>query len=48
MKKTTHSFSRPQKAGRVFTSKFAQQVYAVVARIPKGKTMTYRGGHQGG
>jgi O-6-methylguanine DNA methyltransferase len=32
----------PQRAPRVFSSPFAERVYAVVAKIPKGKTMTYK------
>jgi methylated-DNA-[protein]-cysteine S-methyltransferase len=31
----------PQKAERVFETPFAAKVYAIVAKIPKGKTMTY-------
>lgn len=38
----TDSFSKPEKAVKVFTSDFAKRVYAVVANIPKGKTMTYK------
>lgn len=38
----TASFSKPQHAARVFESTFAKRVYAVVAKIPKGKTMTYK------
>jgi methylated-DNA-[protein]-cysteine S-methyltransferase len=43
-KKTPTSFSKPEKAPRVkvFQSDFAKKVYAVVAKIPKGKTMTYK------
>lgn len=33
--------SKPQKAGKVFETPFAKKVYAIVAKIPKGKTMTY-------
>lgn len=33
--------SRPQKAAKVFETPFAKKVYAIVAKIPKGKTMTY-------
>ena len=36
------SFSKPEKAVKVFTTDFAKKVYAVVAKIPKGKTMTYK------
>lgn len=38
----TGNFSKPEKAAKVFTSDFAKRVYAVVAKIPKGKTMTYK------
>lgn len=38
----TDSFSKPEKAVKIFTSDFAKRVYAVVAKIPKGKTMTYK------
>lgn len=41
--RTHSSSSKPQKAPRTFTSDFARRVYAVVAAIPKGKTMTYKG-----
>ncbi len=41
-KPRTDSFSKPEKAAKVFTSDFAKRVYAVVAKIPKGKTMTYK------
>ena len=36
--------SKPEKAPKqkVFQSAFAVRVYAVVAKIPKGKTMTYK------
>lgn len=42
MKKTrpTRSFS-PAHAARVFETPFAKAVYKIVAKIPKGKTMTY-------
>lgn len=33
--------SNPSKAEKVFETPFAKAVYAVVAKIPKGKTMTY-------
>ena len=33
--------SSTQKAEKVFETPFASKVYAIVARIPKGKTMTY-------
>ncbi len=36
------SFSSPQRAGRVFTTPFAQKVYKIVSKIPEGKTMTYK------
>lgn len=36
-----NSFSTPQKAAKVFQTDFAKKVYAIVAKIPKGKTMTY-------
>jgi O-6-methylguanine DNA methyltransferase len=40
-----HNFSKPmqkpQKANKVFETPFAKKVYAIVAKIPKGKTMTY-------
>lgn len=39
---TTASSSKPAHAPRVFESAFAKHVYAVVAKIPKGKTMTYK------
>ncbi len=46
MPKKTHkpaSFSKkPAHAPRVFESAFAKRVYAVVAKIPKGKVMTYK------
>jgi methylated-DNA-[protein]-cysteine S-methyltransferase len=32
---------QPQKANKVFQTSFAKRVYAIVAKIPKGKTMTY-------
>ena len=35
------SSSKPTKAARVFETPFAKKVYAVVAKIPKGKVMTY-------
>ncbi len=35
------SSSKPQKAPKVFETEFAKKVYAIVAKIPKGKTMTY-------
>jgi len=38
------SFSKPQHAkekGKRFDSAFAERVYKIVAKIPKGKTMTY-------
>jgi O-6-methylguanine DNA methyltransferase len=35
------SSAAPQKAEKVFDTPFAKKVYAIVARIPKGKTMTY-------
>lgn len=43
MKKTrpARSSSRPQKAEKIFETPFAKKVYAIVATIPKGKTMTY-------
>src|ERR1700704_3815519 len=42
MKTQRHNFSSPQSAkGKRFTSVFAKRVYDVVAKIPKGKTMTY-------
>lgn len=31
----------PTKAKKVFETPFAKKVYAVVAKIPKGKTLTY-------
>ena len=37
-----NSFRKPQHTKRVFMSDFAKKVYAVVAKIPKGKTMTYK------
>ncbi len=43
MKKKQDSFSKPQKGVPAITlSVFAKRVYAVVAKIPKGKTMTYK------
>ena len=33
---------KAQKLAKVFQSEFAKKVYAVVAKIPKGKTMTYK------
>lgn len=44
MKKTLRaSFSKPEKAQKqVVLTKFAEKVYGVVAKIPKGKTMTYK------
>ena len=46
---TKASSDKPEKApklhnkkGKVFQSAFAARVYAVVAKIPKGKTMTYK------
>jgi len=38
-----HNFSRPEHAakGKRFESAFAERVYKIVAKIPKGKTMTY-------
>mgnify|MGYP003386644117 CR=1 FL=1 len=37
-----HNSSKPAGAkGKRFTSVFAKRVYDVVAKIPKGKTMTY-------
>src|SRR5882724_8980124 len=33
--------SKPAKVARVFVSPFAKKVYAIVAKIPKGKVMTY-------
>ena len=36
------SSAAPQKAARVLETPFAKKVYAIVARIPKGKTMTYK------
>ncbi len=33
--------TQPQKAAKVFESDFAKKVYSIVAKIPKGKTMTY-------
>ncbi len=44
MKKTLRaSSSKPEKAQKqVVLTKFAEKVYAVVAKIPKGKTMTYK------
>lgn len=44
MKKKTssqRSSSKPEKAAKVFETPFAKKVYAIVAKIPKGKTMTY-------
>ena len=38
---SSHGVS-PQKAAKVFTTAFAKRVYAIVAKIPKGKTMTYK------
>lgn len=32
----------PQKAAKVFQTDFAKKVYAIVSKIPKGKTMTYK------
>jgi len=34
--------NKPEKAPKVFQSAFAQRVYAIVAKIPKGKTLTYK------
>ncbi len=43
MKKKPDSFSKPQKGiPTIALSVFAKRVYAVVAKIPKGKTMTYK------
>ena len=44
MKKTPPArSSSPQRAGAgEALSEFAEKVYAVVAKIPKGKTMTYK------
>lgn len=36
-----HNSSRANNKGKRFTSSFATKVYAVVAKIPKGKVMTY-------
>lgn len=44
MKKKTfnqRSSSKPEKAAKVFETSFAKKVYAIVVKIPKGKTMTY-------
>jgi len=41
MRTQPHSFSRVSGKGRRFTSAFAERVYTVVSKIPKGKTMTY-------
>lgn len=41
-KHQTDNFSKPEKAVKVFTSDFAKRVYAVVSKIPKGKTLTYK------
>jgi O-6-methylguanine DNA methyltransferase len=35
------SNAKGKKIGKRFTSPFATKVYAVVAKIPKGKVMTY-------
>ncbi len=35
------SNTKPQKAEKVFETPFATKVYAIVANIPKGTTMTY-------
>ncbi|MDB5225445.1 MAG: O6-methylguanine-DNA--protein-cysteine methyltransferase [Candidatus Adlerbacteria bacterium] len=40
-KSSPASSSKLQKAARVFETPFAEKVYAVVAKIAKGKTMTY-------
>jgi methylated-DNA-[protein]-cysteine S-methyltransferase len=44
MKKTpARSSNKPERAQiQIKLSKFAEKVYAVVAKIPKGKTMTYK------
>lgn len=44
MKKTRPArSSKPERAQKkVVLTPFAQKVYAVVAKIPKGKTMTYK------
>ena len=43
MKTQPHNFSShsPEAKGKRFKSVFAKRVYDVVAKIPKGKTMTY-------
>ena len=44
MKKKTssqRSSFKPEKAAKVFETPFAKKVYAIVAKIPKGKTMAY-------
>jgi methylated-DNA-[protein]-cysteine S-methyltransferase len=41
MSSQRHSFSNPQKAHKVIDTPFARKVRAIVAKIPKGKTMTY-------
>jgi O-6-methylguanine DNA methyltransferase len=40
--KTKAHSSKPEKAPKVFQSPFAKKVYAIVAKIPKGKTLTYK------
>ncbi len=43
MKKKPANFSKPQKGvPTIVLSVFAKRVYDVVAKIPKGKTMTYK------
>ena len=39
--RTPHNSSKPEHAAKVFETPFAKRVYAVVEKIPKGKTMTY-------
>lgn len=41
MKKIPARSFKPTKAQKVFETPFAKKVYAVVAKIPKGTTMTY-------
>lgn len=35
------SYKKPEKAEKVYETPFAKAVYKIVAKIPKGKTMTY-------
>lgn len=41
MRKTPARSFKPSKAQKVFETPFAKKVYAIIAKIPKGTTMTY-------